>query len=243
MSRRVCALAAVGVMVVFIAAAGLAQDRPPTKPKATTQPTSRPTERRRGQRRRGPVTDQAVLEVYKTRMPTHYDRLMELKDEDPNRYAFFLERAKEWYKDWRRLPAVAQDADITFQLMGIRIWEIAGKLREKPDEQAVRELTRELTDAVTKQVDAECIVLEHRLKLLEDDLARMRSRLTERRENRDKMISDSVQRWLRASTQPARGGRRGSRPDRQDSAPRRGEASPRDDQPPRGGDAPSPPDH
>lgn len=159
-----------------------------------------------------PVREEDVLAVLQSRLPMRYERLMKLKDSDSKRYAFYLDRMKEWYEDWRRMPPPIQDADIAGQLLRVKVWQILEKLRQQPPAEDRQKLEKELADAVTQQFDIEGTLLEHRLKVLEEDLDRVRSQLQERVAQRDAMIKGRIDWLLRASTQPARWERRGPPP-------------------------------
>jgi hypothetical protein len=162
---------------------------------AATQPAP-PGRRDRGE------SEAEVLAVLKDRLPMRYQRLMELKESDPNEYTRNLGRMRRWYGYWKRMPTAIQDADIIQQTTSVRIWQLVDQMRQASEADRAA-LQKQLTDLAAKQFEAETVVMAYRLEMLEKALARMREQLAERREKHDAFLAERVDRLLRATTQPA----------------------------------------
>jgi hypothetical protein len=173
------------------------------------QPTSAPAEMRHSQPASQPAScgDRTeapkVLAVLKDRLPMRYKRLMELKETDPNEYAFHLAEMIQWYEEWKHWPPAIQDADILQQSMTVRIWQIVKKMQKTTSEKSRDKLREDLKEAVTKQIDAEHQVNEYKLGVLEEELTRMREQLDEHNRNRDAVIEGTMDHLLQAASQPA----------------------------------------
>jgi len=201
-SRRTCVGLALFLGAATILAAGVAvakKEQPASAPAETWPegPASQPASH--GDRTEAPK----VLAVLKERLPMRYKRLMELKETDPNAYAFHLAEMIQWYEEWKRWPAAIQDADILQQSMTVQIWQIVKKMQKMTAEKSRDKLREELKDAVTKQVDAEHQVNEYKLSLLEAELTRMKEQLDEHDRNRDAVIEGYMDHLLQAASQPA----------------------------------------
>lgn len=190
----------VGTAAVIVAALAGAATAPSEE--AQTQPTSQPA----ASQPTGPgprASEAEVLAVLKERLPLRYQRLMELKESSPEEYARYLGRMRRWYGYWKRMPAAIQDADIIQQTTSVRIWQLVDQIRQATADADRAALQEQLTEAVTKQFEAETVVMAYRLEMLEKALARMRQHLADRREKRDTFLAERVDRLLQATTQPA----------------------------------------
>ena len=205
MSRHVAGWLGVAGLIVAVAAgtaAAQATSRPAIDAQAesasqpaATQPAP-PGRRDRGE------SEAEVLAVLKDRLPMRYQRLMELKESDPNEYTRNLGRMRRWYGYWKRMPTAIQDADIIQQTTSVRIWQLVDQMRQA-SESSRAAMQEELTVLAAKQFEAETVVMAYRLEMLEKALARMRQHLAERRDKRDALVAERVDELLRATTQPA----------------------------------------
>lgn len=149
------------------------------------------------------TVEEEVLELFKHRLPLRYERLMKLKSTDQKKYVLAMEEAEEFYREYKRMPKDVQDCQISEMRMKVRCWQIAEQLRRQPSEAETLKLTEELRSLVARRFEAEQKVLEFRLGELEKEMARLKKKLQERSQQREKLIQDRLEKILRASTQPA----------------------------------------
>lgn len=147
--------------------------------------------------------EEEVLKLFKQRLPLRYERLMKLKATNPKEYILAMEEAKEFYCEYKRMPRDVQDYQISEMKMKVRCWQIAEQLRRHPSQAETQKLTEELRGLVARRFEAEQKVLEFRLDELEKEIARLKKKLQERSQQREKFIQDRLEKILRASTQPA----------------------------------------
>ena len=193
----------VGAGLILALVPGTATAPPPSAPSdAMTQPTSQPAASQpTGPGRR--ESEAEVLAALQQRLPLRYQRLMELKDSNPQEYTRTLNRMRGWYAYWKRMPPAIQDADVVQQTMTVRIWQLVDQMRQAPSDTDRTVLRDQLTGVVAKQFEAETVVMAYRLEMLEKALARMREHLAQRRQNPQGFLAERMERLLRATTQPA----------------------------------------
>jgi hypothetical protein len=193
-----------GLIAAAVAATTTAPATYEPAPSVQVAPTSQPAASQPGPpgRRDHGESEAEVLAVLKDRLPLRYQRLMELKESNPEDYARNLNRMRRWYGYWKRMPAAIQDADIIQQTTSVRIWQLVDQMRQAPEADRAA-MQKELAALAAKQFEAETVVMAYRLEMLEKALARMREHLAGRREKRDAMVAQRVERLLGATTQPA----------------------------------------
>jgi len=154
-------------------------------------------------RRRGeaisPEKEEELLANIKKRSPEMYERLVKLRQESPDRYRMMLLAASRRYRKFLGMPAgVREQAQIEHEAR-MKVYRALRAIRETKDAAKLSDLRDELRQAVAEHFDAEQKGREKRLAFLEEQIKRLREDLKNRLENRDKVISERVERWLQGS--------------------------------------------
>jgi ATP-dependent Lon protease len=192
------ALLAAGPLVMWGADAFERPDvRPVVAPTGPGTPTSHPS--------RFSLTEQQendLLAVLKETQPENHRRLLELKKSSPDRFRWAMRAMWPWYQRYKSMPKEAQKAMLDEQDAKVEIWRIVEALPQAKDPAERAKLTSDLREAVSKQFGADQVLREYRLTELEQQIKRLREELQQRREQREQILKDRVEEWLRASTQP-----------------------------------------
>lgn len=169
------------------------------------RPSTRSAHGRRG-RSLSEQQEKELLEALQEHQLGHYQRLMELQEEDPDRYQAALRSAWRWYRRWKTMPDEVQQAANDARNAKIAIYRITKELRRIEDSYMRTRLAKELRDAVRREFQAELVVREYRLDQLEAELNRLREELRQRREDAGEIIDARLERHLsehiESSTQP-----------------------------------------
>ncbi len=157
------------------------------------------SDRRSRFRRRFELTDSQqaeLLEQIKAHRPEEYEQLMKMKESQPRRYRWILAERWRWYQRYKSMPASVQKALLTQYEARVRIARIRKALVDDPSDQQRQTLAAELKTQVAALFDANQTIRTHFLKKLEEKLERFRKELDDRAEQRDKLVSEHVQKIL-----------------------------------------------
>ncbi|MGC9454653.1 MAG: hypothetical protein ACP5HU_07295 [Phycisphaerae bacterium] len=157
------------------------------------EPQTRPAPQRRGPTL-SEEQEQEILEVLKEHQLGQYQRLMELREEDPDRYQAAVHAAWRWYRRWKSMPEEVQQAANDARNAKIAIYRVTRELRDVEDSYMRTRLVGELRQAIRQEFQAELVVREYRLNQLEAELKRLREELRQRREDSEEIISQRLQR-------------------------------------------------
>jgi len=209
MSRN--ALLLVAIAGVAILGAGiLAQE--------TAQPASEQDDAPRSSRgskgespRRSRITpeqEQELLASIKDTRPELYEQAVELKKADPEKYRRMLYML-QWSQ--RRLRALPEDVRRRVQAemdARLKVSRLLRDIRATEDEPKRKPLIKKLQQAVAVHFDAEQKGREGRLTMLEEQIKRLRAEMQQRAKDRDQIIKDRVEHYLKNPTSPSEGGSR-----------------------------------
>jgi ribosomal protein S15P/S13E len=166
-----------------------------------------------GPRRRQRITEeqeQAVLDFLKQHRPGEYEWAIKLPDDDPRRRRVI----RTWWYDViqkvQHMPPKLRDATIRERDAQVRIVKRIREIRRTNDPAEKEKLKQQLRKDVADHFEAEQELREQRLALLIEQIDRIRSELKERREQRDKIVKERVEEWLKRPVRrgPSRGRRR-----------------------------------
>jgi len=169
-------------------------------PRPATNPTTRPSRHRgrRGRRLTSGEEDEA-LEFLKANRPEHYQRLLDLKEQDERRYRSALRRMHRFVKRWRQMPPGIREATERERDLQIRIMEAVRKIRHAQNAGEKTSLKKQLEEAVSDHFRAEQTLRAHRLAYLADQIKELRRELAEQSEQREEIIAERVARWMKAT--------------------------------------------
>ncbi len=169
--------------------------------------------------------EQETLEFVKQRNPDYYERLVELREDNPRRYRRAI---GSWYlflQRWKHMSPELRDATIREREAQVRILKTVRQIHATEDPAEKERLREQLNEDVTEHFEAEQKLREQRLAQLIEQINRIRSEMKERSEQREKIVAERVVKWLERRERPERKGPRRGRwrrrpaPETQPTAP------------------------
>ena len=200
--------AAVGIVAAIASDEGAPSASPATQP-VSTQPARfersfygvgafpRPTRQAASQ----PLSqdeEKAVLEFLKENRPGRHERLLALRQTDPEGYQLALGAMHTFMRRWTHMPKPMRELAIQAKDAEIQALQLVRQMRTETDAQALAALRKQLAQAVGELVDAELKLRELRLEQLEMQLERLREELAERRKQRGQLIEQRMEAWMLA---------------------------------------------
>jgi hypothetical protein len=165
---------------------------PPASAESKGPPRVRP--------RAAPLTEEQeaeLLAALKEKLPYKYERLVKLREERPRAYRWALRGAWRSYQRWKDLPPEVQEAAITEQAERITSMRILHAIRDEEDPEKKARYKEQLKESVQRQFDAEETRQKHQLQVLKERILRLEEELKRRTEDRDKIIDEQVERYLK----------------------------------------------
>lgn len=203
MPKRV--IAALAIIAAISVTAMLTGDADEERSDASRGPRTRPAWRGRGPAL-SEQQQQEVLEMLKEHQLGHYQRLMELREQDPDRYQAALHSAWRWYLRYKSMPEEVRQAANDSRNAKIAIYRVTRELQNTHDTYMRTRLVKELRQALRQEFQADLVVREYRLNQIEAELERLREEFQQRRENAEEIISERLEQHvdehLKATTQP-----------------------------------------
>lgn len=212
-NRQILALVA-AVLAAVLAAPSLGRDAPSERPSAdaATKPTTRPGNLRQLRMRNAgdeprifdeerftaDKTDE-VLEFVKKHFPEEHKRLEAIRSEDPARARQLLRRLWWIYQRVRHLPPEIQAAAVAEHRLNVAIFRVRRELLQTEDAAKKAELTQKLRDLIGEQFDNNQTVKEYKIKLLDEQLAKLKAEIEQRKTDRQKIIAERLERLLSAA--------------------------------------------
>jgi hypothetical protein len=238
MTRRLIAiLPAILVVAIWSAMASAQATTPTTAPaepalQPAQEPSTHPGEHRQFEgrmepgRRHGPMRpgrqevseeqEKQIMEFLSKHMKEHYDRLEKMREENPHAYrrslAFLWPRVQQLLA----MPEEARQAHVKEANLRVEIFRTARAYQEAGDAQEKENKKAELQNLLAEKFDAEQQVREYRLKKIQEQIDRLKNELQERLKDRDKVIQEQLEWWLKQRPgdrrRPERGGPPGCPP-------------------------------
>jgi len=210
-NRQILALVA-AVLAAVLVAPSLGRDAPSERPSAdaATKPTTRPENHRQLRLRNDGdeprifeeerFTDDKAEEVMafvKKNFPEEYKRLEALRKEDPAQARQSLRRLWRIYQRVRHLPPEIQAAAVAEHRLNVAIFRLRGELLQTEDAAKKAELTQKLRDLLGEQFDNDQTVKEYKVKLLDEQLAKLKAEIEQRKTGRQKIINERMERLMK----------------------------------------------
>jgi len=155
-----------------------------------------------------PEQEAELLEMLKQRQPHRYERLLQFRESEPEKYRRLLPRAWQWYRYLQSLPEAVREVHLQLQDCRLEAWRLARKIAKADQPQEKAELQEKLQSTLGKQFDLEQRLLEQRLVELEEQLSRLRADLARRTAQRQEIIrrrAEGIVRGRSRREQPATG--------------------------------------
>ena len=174
---------------------------------------TRPARVRPGRRGAGPKgphrlteqQEQKLLKVLADKRPEYHKRLLELRESNPRRYRLAMAGMWRWYQRLQRMPREEREAYLKMQEARIKALRLARAIRGEKDDQKIAKLKEQLREAAAEQFQAEQVRFEARLVRLEEHVKRLRADLKDRKQRRDQIIAERIERLLRDKPSPPEG--------------------------------------
>lgn len=207
MSKRPIVILAVAVITAcaLVMAAG---DKPvgtrPAHPRAGAGPRgwpSRPSRLTEEQEKK-------LLGVLAKYRPQFHKRMLELREDSPPRYRRALGGMWWWYQRLQRMPEAERKAYLKVQESRIQALRLVRAIKEEKDDRKVAKLKEQLRQTMAEQFEAEQVRFEARLVRLEGRVKRLRQELKDRKQRRDEIIGERVERMLEGKPDEAKRRRR-----------------------------------
>ena len=146
-----------------------------------------------------------MLAFAKKHFPEEHKRLEALRKENPRQFRRAIRRLWWLYRRVRHLPEEIQAAAVAKHRLNIAIFHTRREFLRTEDAAKKAELTKKLRDLLGKQFDNDQTVKEYRIKLLAEQLAKLKTEIEQRKKDRQKIIADRLKLLLRPppATQPA----------------------------------------
>ncbi len=211
-NRQILALVA-AVLAAVLVAPSLGRDAPSARPSAdaATKPTTRPGNLRQLRMRNAGdeprifeedrFTEDKVEEVLafvKKHFPEEHERLEALRREDPAQARQSLRRLWWIYQRVRHLPPEIQAAAVAEHRLNVAIFRVRRELLQTEDAAKKTELTQKLRDLLGEQFDNDQAVKEYKIKLLAEQLAKLKAEIEQRKTDRQKIIDERLERLMSA---------------------------------------------
>jgi hypothetical protein len=167
--------------------------------------------------RLAPLTEEQeaeLLAALEEKLPDQHERLVKLREERPRAYRWALRAAWRSYQRWKDLPPEVQEAAITEQAEQIKIMRILHAIRDEEDPEKKARYKEQLKESVQRQFDAAEKRQKHHLQVLKERILRLEEELKRRTEDRDKIIDQRVERYLKGSPPEKIRAHPGTRPGR-----------------------------
>jgi len=149
-----------------------------------------------------------TLAFLKRRRPSYRERLIAIRSSDPSRYGEALRKMFFYMMRRRKMPEIirrSMDAEREAQVDIVAIWR---RMHEAPSVTERAKLVKQLGGAISDHFEIEQNLRGYRLSELEKEITQLRGELDSQWKQRDQIIADRLQRWLKAaaptaSTQPS----------------------------------------
>ena len=147
-----------------------------------------------------PKQEEELIAAMKRSSPDHYYvHLMIAKKGDPKSYQRSLSWMWRKYLRWRDAPKEIQEQTLIEEKAIAAITKLVHSLAQTTDATTRKRLTTELMAAVTKKFDAESALRDYRMEQFKQRLERIRKELDKRKADREKIITDQYELWLKRS--------------------------------------------
>ena len=205
MPKRAIALTAAVVGLLIYLPSLAAPKAATTRPSATTKPAG-PALPKVATTSSEPVVkltpqqEAELLAAMKRSSPDHYyPHLMAAKKGDPNAYQRSLSWMWRKYVRWRNAPKEIQEQMLAEEKAIREIGELVQAIGRAKDAVTRDRLRVHLIDAVTRKFDAGSGLRNYRLEQFEQRLQKIRKDLDKRKADRDKIIKEEYELWIKRS--------------------------------------------
>ncbi len=141
--------------------------------------------------------EEKLLKLLKDKRPEQYKRLMQLKKTDERRYRWAIRSLANWYRMLEDMPEEVRNAEVARYDTRLKIWQLVKQIRKTDDAGKKAELTDELRKATATMFDAEQVIHEYQVKMLEQRVNELRAELKSHKEQRDEIIDQRVNDYLK----------------------------------------------
>lgn len=161
-----------------------------------------------------------LMNFAKKYMPSFHKRLVELKKNDPKRFARTLQyHLAPKMAMLKKLPEDVRMAHTQHGELSIEIYKTAKAWKAAPEGKEKEALAAKLVTLTGQLVDAEQILHEHRLKMLEKQLEKLRAEVARRKAARAKIIAEKIKKTEKAAKEGTLGQKKKRRPHPRRPAP------------------------
>lgn len=161
--------------------------------------------------------EQELLDFLKANESSQYQRLVSLSETSPATYHSIARSWYTWMESIKKYPPQLQKAYVLQQEAYTKVYRLMNDIRQATPQQRPQ-MTAELRTLVSGLLDAQMQVREFRLAQLEDQLKLLRDELRRTKDQREKLVDESVASYLQmagrmaapqpssqpATTQPAK---------------------------------------
>jgi len=170
-----------------------------TDPPPATQPATKPASDRIGRKNPAVEQESIVMAWLKTERPRYYKLMRDLKETDPRRYNDRLPVLAKIMRRQRLMSPEMRQATNDERDKQVMVAQIAGRMRRTSEDSARAELEKQLVQAISIHFDAEQARRETQLNELEAQIRELRAELGRMRKDRQKIIAERLQRWLKVA--------------------------------------------
>ena len=106
------------------------------------------------------------------------------------------------YQRVRYLPQEIQAAAVAEHRLNMSIFQTRREILQTQDADKKTELTKKLRDLLGRQFDNDQIVKEYRIKILADQLVKLKKEIEQRKTNRQKVIEERLEKLMNSDFGP-----------------------------------------
>ena len=174
--------------------------------KATAKPATRPKPKpNRKALLPTPAEEKDLLQFLKKSRLDFYNSLMAQKKASDKRYRGTLQFAWQWYRRYKDLDKAVRGEVDREQKTRIEISKVLGKIKKVSSKAERKKLMSELVRLAGVQFDAQIKIAKHKLEQTYNQLRRLNKELSNRQAEREKIVVQRVDDWLKAIAKPVKG--------------------------------------
>ena len=140
-----------------------------------------------------------IIAFAKEYLPEEYQQIELIKQEDPQRARLMLHRLWWLYRRVRQFPPEIRKAAVERHRLNLAIIQTRRDFIKCTNETERKKLKAKLRNLLSKQFDYDQAVKEWRVKQLEKQIAELKAQIERRKNEKDKIIAERLNRLLRVN--------------------------------------------